>query len=732
MRERQNRIRLLAAVFAALLLCGCTRETDAVIEPDAVSETLPEELGYVKEYEVSAAVIADQNETVLFQQRCEGGFLALINRKVREEIPDELKDDPEFVNDGRYDVYESALFRVTKNGKRDKVRRYRTLPAPENTEGLERYFSEMRPRAFRVRPDGLLIALESSYESWLDGQTSRYRDRYYVRVLRENGTALSCYEIETDGQSGLDCGNAVCLGDNLLAAPQGKEVLFFGTDGKKLFSVASPFRIKELCATADGKLAVLLQDKKSLWISVIDPVNRSAAVPLEIPEGAHGISAGSEPERLYYLRNSELFSFDMRSGQSEKTVSLLSIDVVPASVGAFFAAPDDSLHFLIHSWLPEAESICENYVVASKNPVNTEKKILTLGFDQMSNALAEAVIRFNRSQDEAVLEPVDYRNLSEAASGAEDLSVLDETLFGLLSERGELFDAEKLLRDAGYDTEQLLSSVKNALRDETGVMRGLIGCFRIETMACDWDTVDGQTQLNMEQLRSYFAAMSPGSILYEPYYTSERLLSDLLKVNRSALKAKGGVSEELYAKLRSFSNLQPQAYSYDVYTSDSSSMESRIYRGTLLFLQAHISTLDDLKWYDAFFRSGACFPGWPTESGSASRLCYDECLGANANLPEEKRAAAGAFLRTILDSEYAAECNGFPAEESALEKLMTDDASWIVYKVDEDANYVLDKQKNRIEVPRSTWYSPEWRKHEIFAVTAAQREKLLTLIRNAV
>ena len=732
MREKRNRKRLAAAVFAALLLCGCARGTEVVTEPDPVPETLPEETGYVRRYEVSSATVAENNETVLFQQQCEGGFLALINRKVRENIPEELKEDPDFVNDGRYDVYESALFRVRKSGKRDKVRRYRTLPAPENTEGRERYFSEMRPRAFRIRPDGLIIALESSYESWLEGQTTRYRDRYYVRVLRENGVELSSYEIETDGQSGLDCGNAVCLGDNLLAVPQGQEVLFFGTDGKKQFSVTSPFRIRELCATTDGKLAVLLQQGEQLWVSVIDPTNRSATVPTEIPEGAHCVSAGAEPEKVYYLRNSELFSYDLRNGDSEKTVSLLELGIEPASVGAFFSSADDSLHFLVHRWLTGEESIQEDYFVAGVNPVGMEKITLTLGFDRMSNAMAEAVIRFNTGQDEAFVVPVDYRNLDRAASGEEDLSVLDETRFSLLTEHGLLADAEALLREADYDPEQLIPSVKNALRDGAGVLRGLAGSFWIETMACDFDTVEGRTQLSMKELRSFYAMMKPGSSLYEPYYTSDRLMSDLLKVNRRDLNREDGSNEELYAELQSFSNLQPRSYSYDNYTADSSSMEKRIYAGTLLFLQAHIATLEDLKWYDAFFRSGACFPGWPTETGSASRLCYDECLVANAALPEEKRAAAGAMLRSILDPKYAAECNGFPAVESALEKLLADDASWIVYKVDEDGKYVLDKQKNRIEVPRSTWYSPEWRKHEVYAITAAQREKLVALIRNAV
>ena len=150
----------IAAVLCAVLLSGCGPAEQK--ETAIVEEQPEEEAGYetwLQRYTIRSAEItlSDRREGVLFQQDCDGGFLAYINRKVREEIPSELKENPEFVNDGRYDVYESALFTVTQNGKRHKIRRYRTLPAPENTEQLERYFSETRPRAFRMRPDGSIV-----------------------------------------------------------------------------------------------------------------------------------------------------------------------------------------------------------------------------------------------------------------------------------------------------------------------------------------------------------------------------------------------------------------------------------------------------------------------------------------------------------------------------------------------------------------------------------------------
>ena len=121
-RNKTATIILLAVL--AFAFAGCGR--DANIEEAVPAEETPEPRW---SYQTKTAEIAAGEEAVLFQQACDdSGFLALINRKTGDRIPAELLEDESFVDDGRYDIYESALFRVTENGKREKIRRYRPLP----------------------------------------------------------------------------------------------------------------------------------------------------------------------------------------------------------------------------------------------------------------------------------------------------------------------------------------------------------------------------------------------------------------------------------------------------------------------------------------------------------------------------------------------------------------------------------------------------------------------------
>ena len=738
---------LLSVVLAAGALSACSgaaQPQTQQIEPEGtelrVKPAFPQ-------YKVKSAAVGDGGEAVLVQQATEDGFLAFINRKVREEIPAELLEDPDFVNDGRYAVYESALFHLSKSGKRSKIRRYRPLPAPENPDGRKEYFSESRALAFRILEDGNIAALESSFESWQnEGRAPRYetRSRYYIRVLHPNGTEISTCPVETEPNGyGLDGGHLVALQGGLLAVPQGKAVLVIDTEGRRQFTVETPFSVSELCAAGAQRLAVTLKQDEQCWFSLIDVATRNVTVPMEIPADAHDFCMGADAGSLYYVRRSEVFSIDAATGETRKVVSLLSLGVNPSELGALAVREDGTLSILVNHWDPDEEIVKTQLVTATPVPPSAtasaetqpEQLMLTLGFLELSDQLEEALIGFNAAQNAVRIEAVDYGNLSEEQllMDEPDIVVMDDALFRRLAGERKLADLSELLRsDREYGEGSIFASVRRALQEEDGTLRRMAGVFRIETMACDTDTVEGRTELSMDALRAILLGMPNGSRLYEPYYTSDRLLDALTLVNRRELVSGGQHNAALYEKLNSFAALQPQHYDYTSYAADPSSMEKRIYDGRLLILQAHIGNLEELKWYDAFFPSEASFVGWPTEDGSHSVLCFDEMLGIGQNCTRTEQEAAWQFVRMILEDGYSDRCYGFPVRVSALEKLMADDAAAISYRIDEDGRFELDDEGEQIERARSSWYSPEWRRHYEYALTNTQRAKLLQIIENAV
>ena len=733
MREKRFIRLLFTAALTMSLLTGCA-EKQAPPMQQAEEEIAGEPTGAVILYSAHAATVSDGKETVLFQQPCDGGFLAMINRKTGENLPEGWEETEGFFNDGRYDRFESALFVVRESGQRKKVRRYRVPAAPEKPEGVDDYFAEMRPCSFCVMENGNIVAIESSYECWKEEHELHTKNHYFVRVLQPNGTEISRAEIET-GEQALDGGKTIYLGRDILAAPNGEEILFFGTDGRKRFSVSTSFSVREMCRTEEGKLAAVLKEDKALWISEINALDGTVTVPNRLPEGAHDFCGTGDVHEVYYIRNSEIFRYNLDTGESTRIISLLNLGILPSDVGAFFTDSENRLHFLLHEWNYEQETIQENYCIAQPQTVRTDRRPLSVGFLSISRSMEQKLIRFNAQSEDVYLEAVDFRNIGESAFYAvsSDLVIMDETAYDSMSGRGTLADLAGFLRsDEQFNDDAIISSVLDALSERSGAVRRLAACFRIESMVCSSEVLQQLTPFTMERLREYSMETGAGAALYEPFYTSDRLLTDLCLVNRRALENDTKESIQLYSELEMFSKLQPAQYSYGNYAADSAGTERRLTDGRIAMMQSHLGCLDDLKWYDALFDGSACFVGWPSEAGGRSRFCFDESVGISAVCTPDEQNAAWQFVRTLLDGENRENQYGFPVTNALLESEMKRDMEKVSYRVDADGEFELDRNGEKIEIPRSTWYTSEWKKHYVMALTEEQSEKLMDLIDHCV
>ena len=110
---------LAACLLAVCALCGCVGRTEPADSPPVLPAGTEEVTGEVfPRYEVQTVSVSKGKEAVLVQQVMGGGLLVIINRVLREEIPEELLEDPDFVNDGRYAVTEDKIFTLLPDGRR--------------------------------------------------------------------------------------------------------------------------------------------------------------------------------------------------------------------------------------------------------------------------------------------------------------------------------------------------------------------------------------------------------------------------------------------------------------------------------------------------------------------------------------------------------------------------------------------------------------------------------------
>ncbi len=729
---------LLLCAALCLPLCACG-ETVAEEEPAPEETPTPVVREYRVPWRLRVKTLNEGSEAVLFQQAEPDGFLAIVNRKTGENIPEELTDAEEIPQDGRYDVYENQIIRYRNQGGQESPGAYKLLDPPPYAVGTQSFISENRLMAVRSMEDGRLITIESSYECWLEPNTQpsfHSRDTRMLRVLSEDGEEESAVPIELDSDGeGFDAANLVYIGSGMLAVARRNSVLVFGLDGKEIFHVTTPYPVAELLKTSDGNLAVLLHNGDEQWLSLIQVDARTVSVPFPVPTEAHLFCADEAAGELLFVRNTELFRLQLSDGSASPVCSLLDMGIDPVSIGAMFCGQDGRLHFLVHEWQRDYKSVRELHVTAIPQDTVKEGVELRLGFTEISTAMKEAVLRFNRGQSSARITCVDYRNLGGQMPEDQlpDLMILDGEEAGRLSREGRLAVlAGPEEEEEAVLGETLIPAVRRALSDEEGNLNRIAGVFRLESMACDEETAQTTSLSGIGSLRQAYQALPAGGKLYEPWYTRGRLLRDLLRVHTHMTGELLSESDARYGELDAFAALQPAEYNHGVYAADTDSVEKRIYDGRELMMAAHIGSMLEFKWIDAFFPTGAAFVGWPAGEGMASLLCFEETVAVNAACEPEVREAARGFLRCVVEEEYAEASYGFPASATQMEKLLRDDMAAISWRVDEKGKFVLDKQGEKIERPRSNWYTPEWRQHFEFALTEKQYQKLMDLIDSSV
>ena len=146
-------------------------------------------------------------------------FYCYSNEKIGEIFPENVlrearRKNKDPYNDGRYDVFEMALYRINLNGRIEKLEDYIQLPIEENINGWSDYSSVSLIDAVAVNDDGTLTSLEHTAVSGnsmpknaadIDPQKDylEYKINYYVRKLDNNGKELSVRSVSTEDALGM-------------------------------------------------------------------------------------------------------------------------------------------------------------------------------------------------------------------------------------------------------------------------------------------------------------------------------------------------------------------------------------------------------------------------------------------------------------------------------------------------------------------------------------------------
>ncbi len=248
-KNLKNLICLVLAAAMCLALAACGSQAAPAAAPGAsapaaakaAASTPAPAYVYAAEFRELAA---DTDSYITVRSYSDEGFYYSSWEKTGENIPEGVK--PEY--DGQFDVYETFLYYMDKNGKVTKLENYKTMDAPQSEEGRKNFSSGSDMSGICFTPEGF-VTIESTYCSWTEGgdnvvlysdeywQSQKYENKFYIRSFDRNGRELSTAPIEVPQDTWLDAYRLQLddKGNALVSTGQGIRAI--GLDGEDAYTI---------------------------------------------------------------------------------------------------------------------------------------------------------------------------------------------------------------------------------------------------------------------------------------------------------------------------------------------------------------------------------------------------------------------------------------------------------------------------------------------------------------
>ena len=707
-------------------------------------------------YVSSFREVENDNKPIAATCFTETGFYSTSSDVVGRREPEEGETEQW---EGQFDITRGTLYFETYDGTRTKLENY----APLEFDEVENHDVGCELFSLAADTDGSLAAVYRYWDNWNDAPEgistenpeywsySHYDEGWYIRTMDKSGSEIACEKLNTS-ESDWFWVNGLCyVGGKILINGGSGGLMILNTDGTSAGKITPDGWINNVFTLRDGTPCITYGDNMTgeMKIAAIDPDAGRVTQTWRCPRNAYTFMTGGGDYDLYYQSGINLYGYDLESESSERLFDWLNADVLSSDLTGFTFRPDGTVFGVINSWDSKWENVTTEFVTLEKKPFADvpQKESLTLACQWADSPLQSAIIKFNRSSNIRI-NVIDYSQYNtdedysagltklttEIMSGSmPDILMLRGLPYQQLAAKGLLEDLYPYLdADSELSRDDFLPNVLSAL-EENGKLCSTVTTFNIVTLVGAASVVGDQPGWSFEDVRTALASMPEGCTVLDQFTTSGDILRAELTLDADYYidweSGKVNFDSKEFVDLLNFSRLFPNAFDYanynwDEYTSD----DARIRDGKQLLSRMYLSSFDDILMTEAQFGGNMTYIGYPTASGVGSYLNLNSGYAMSSRCADKD--AAWQFLRSFM-TEKALESNyywGFPANRKLLDKQLKE-AMTVEYLKDENGNYLLDENGERIPQSRGGFWSEGMSEPmEYYSLTQEQADKVMAII----
>lgn len=733
-----NKMKLLPLLFllslCACLLAGCgsgetetsapapeTTSAAAGASAEAVpasAETAPEEGELVYTASFRSIPLNLENYPSFLGYSAEGAYVGTYEVIEEGKIPEGVV--PEY--EGQFDTYGQRIYFYAQNGERKQLD-YVSDTGEENSEGKKDYDSGSSIEKIFPTDDGQLVLLEQIYVSWWDGPAdmtetdpdywnySKYENHYRILRLDGEGKPISSVPLDWEPRENewLSFNEAVMDDQGRILVCGQQNVYLFSSDGSLAAEIELDGWANGVLVLRDGQLAVSASGMGGPALSLLDEEKKSVSEKVKLDTWPEKCFKGSGDYDFYYTSGTKLYGYKLADKAEEELVNLMDCDLSAGELGWLQGDADGAFSCYCRS---EKELTVAELRLVPRSTV-PEKRVLTLG-TLGGMGVEDAVLRFNKRHNDVRIRVVDYsETFSEGesdmdgvtrlsteimAGGMPDLLDLSVMPYEQLAAKGLLEDLYPWIdADPDLSREDFLPNVLRAM-ERGGKLYQICSGFQISTLLGASSVVGEEPGWGFEELNRALASMPEGSSVFGPYYSREQVMQECVMADLGSYvdweKASCDFENEDFYALLAFCASFPEEPDY---SGDEESEMSLISSGRQMLMERYISDLQDLGYVDQFFGGKVTYIGYPVRSGSGSLLILNNAIGMSSSCADKE--AAWDFLREFLLPAYQMDQYNLPVRQDVFQ-VQLEDAMRIEYLTNEQGQYVLDENGERIPVSR--------------------------------
>ena len=668
---------------------------------------------------------------------------------------------PEY--EGQYAVYGNIFYWINLDGTVEKLDKYEPLDYETDIEDATITSFSM---GFDAAPDGTLRNLEEVFVSWYDGpedeDVEMYSDEWYsqgyyayqhneehffLRTLAKDGAELSRIDLsalEEDGGGGGGFGGFGGFGMSGFTTDTagniymntGSSIVVLDEQGAKKGEVnlsGGGFAwISNLLRLRDGRVAATYSTGSSERLTVIDLASMEFSKTDSWPVvNASNMTVGSIDSEydFYYTNGSNFMGYSLESGSSDKVLNWINSDVDPSSISSAILLPDGRIATVETTWARDFSSSNSELVLLTKVPASSlaQKTVLTLATQSLSYNIRSQIVKFNRSSPDYRIEVADYSeynteddstagltklNTEILAGNVPDIMDLTGLSAGQLGSRGILADLYPFLNADSELSGRIFPNVLKALESD-GKLYRTASNFNLYVVMGAASVVGDTPGWTLSDFNKALKSMPEGCDPFSSSTTRSSILNACLNMEMNSLVDWN--TGECHFDSQTFTDILEFAAIFPATTESGGfggfgwgfggggeTEEDRVAQGKQMLMQTWMYNFDSFQRYNAMFGGNATFIGFPTSQGVGNAIMFQDS-GYAISAKCAHKDAAWQFLRVLFGKDYqASSFLGFPTNMDVFEEDLTE-AMTPEYEKDENGNYVLDENGQKIELPRSSW-----------------------------